>query len=443
MPGSSANAAATGPSTATPLGPEFLGASSPSPVRSESSPWWRFGFPAAIVVGVVALVVLSLIGRELLLTTTDGRRLTDVTDPSLPGWEAITEPTPTLLVAQIDADEGLVAVTVLVLTGEGVGSVVLVPASTAVKTEDDSLTTLALRYQSEGLDALQAAVGAILGTGMGDAVTVDAKAWADLVAPVAPLSVDNPDAVTGADGTTIVFPKGTISLKSTEVGSFLALARVGSDEVNRLTRHQAFWKAWLNNVAASANEQVVPGETETGLGRFVRTLAVARVDYQVLPVRRVEIPGSDVVVYAPETEQVANLIAVIVPFPVGAPPGSRARVRVLDGTGTLDHGLPAAPLVVQAGGQVDQIGNATSFDIVDTQIVYYDDARKVDAEAMREALGVGTVLQSVDQGDAVDLTIILGADYAANPKSVPPVSSAPITSTTTGTAVPGTRGPGG
>lgn len=412
-------------------------AQTPSSRTGTSSPWWRVGYPIAMVLLLLAIPALVLVGRNVILTSTEGKRLTDVTDPSLPGWEAITEPTPTMLVAQTGAEGQLVGVTVLVLTGEGVGAIVFVPPNTAVQVADEPVATLSSRFASGGMESLRPGVEAVLGTGMGATTTLDDKGWTDLTTPTAPLTVDNPSAAgTTADGG-VRFPKGTISLPANEVGPYLAAGRSDEDEFNRLARHQAFWKAWLNKVAASDNPNVVPGETETGLGRFVRTLAVDRVDYHVLPVRRAGIPGTDAVIYAPEAEQVATLVATIVPFPVGAPPGSRARVRILDGTGQLDHGLPAAPLVVQAGGQVDQIGNATSFTVADTQIVYYDDARKADADNLRAALGTGTVVQSVDQGDAVDITVILGADYLASPRAVPPVTATP-----SGTAAPA-PGPGG
>ena len=399
----------------------------PSPEHPPSrSAWWRIGYPVALALLVLAIPVLVLVGRNVLLTSTEGKRLTDVTDPAQPGWEAITEPTPTLLVAQTGPDGQLVGVTVLVLTGEGVGAVVFVPPTTLVQLTDEPLATLGRRYAEGGVDALQQGVDALLATAVGSTTVVDDRAWADLVAPTAPLSVDNPSAAGTTASGEVRFPRGTISLPAAEVGPFLAAGRADEDEYNRLARHQAFWKAWLNKVGASDDPQVVPGETETGLGRFVRTLAAARVDYHVLPIRRAGIPGTEAVVYAPEAEQVTALVATIVPFPVGAPPGARARVRILDGTGTLDHGLPVAPLVVQAGGQVDQIGNATSFDITETQIVYYEDARRADADRLREALGTGVVVQSVDQGDAVDVTVILGADYAAAPRAVAPVTTAPV-----------------
>jgi hypothetical protein len=127
--------------------------------------------------------------------------------------------------------------------------------------------------------------------------------------------------------------------------------------------------------------------------------------------------------YLPVDEQVTSLVARLVPFPIGAPPGARPRVRLLDGTGTLDHGLGAVAGVVAAGGQVDQIGNADAFGATTTRLEYHDDARLPEVERLQAALGVGEVVKVPSAQTAIDVTIVLGADFAAQP----PPSLAPVT----------------
>jgi hypothetical protein len=135
------------------------------------------------------------------------------------------------------------------------------------------------------------------------------------------------------------------------------------------------------------------------------------------------IPGSDLAVYIPIPDQVTSLVARLVPFPIGAPPGARPRVRLLDGVGTLDHGLGAVANVVAAGGQVDQIGNADPFGVPVTQLVYSDDARLPEVTALQAALGVGEIVKVPSGQTAIDVTITLGADYAAQP----PPTLVPVT----------------
>jgi len=155
----------------------------------------------------------------------------------------------------------------------------------------------------------------------------------------------------------------------------------------------------------------------------VRELAEDRVDMAPLPLTSALIPGSDLAVYLPVTEQVTSLVARLVPFPIGAPPGARPRVRLLDGTGALDHGLGAVANVVAAGGQVDQIGNAEEFGQAVTRFTYSDDARLPEVERLLAGIGVGEIVKVPSGQTAIDVTITLGADYGAQP----PPSLAPVT----------------
>lgn len=398
---------------------------------SAPSPFWRYGFPVLMVVLVALIPVLLIAGKNTLLQSTEGTVLTEITDPALPGWQAITEPTPTLLLVQTDAGGAAVGVTAMSLTGEGAGGLVFLPMSTVLTMPDGSYATLDDIAAQQGLTGLQAAVEGLLGAGMSETVVADPQTWTDLVAPVGPLTVENPDAIKAADGT-VRFPKGAIVLQPSEVAAYLEATNPGESEVNRLVRHKAFWTAWLTAVGTSDDPGVLPGETESGLGRFVRDLSGDRVEMFPLPVQPGAVPGSNKPFFVAVTDQVQALVARLIPFPIGAPPGSRPRVRLLDGTGALDHGLGAAPLIVEGGGQVDQIGNATAFGATETTLTYFDDARLPEVERLQQALGVGRIVKATDAASAVDVIIVLGDDYRnAPPRSIAPVTTAPAGSTTT------------
>ena len=141
----------------------------------------------------------------------------------------------------------------------------------------------------------------------------------------------------------------------------------------------------------------------------------------------------------PVDDQVRPLVAKLVPFPIGAPPGARPRVRLLDGVGSLDHGLKAAPLIVEGGGQIDQIGNADTFDVAKTQLIYGDDARRADAESLQRSLGVGEIVKGASAGTTTDVTVVLGKDFAALPPRSLTVTTSP-TGTATTTNVGATSG---
>ena len=328
--------------------------------------FWTYGFPALIVVFVVLLPVLFTAGKNAVLQSTDGRVLGTVTDPAAPGYQAITEPTDTLLLVQTDAAGVPNGLTVLSLTGEASGGMIFIPMTTVLELPGFGNIPLDAAYERAGLEGLQKAVEGVLGVGMADVAVVGPDGWADLVAPLGTVEVANPDdvKVIGPDGQkAVLFPKGTITLTPDQVAPYLETLSPGENGVNRLVRHQAFWDAWLRKVGISNDPNVVPGESTSGLGHFVRALAADQVDMAPLPVTSASIPGSDLAVYVPIPDQVTSLVARLVPFPIGAPPGARPRVRLLDGVGTLDHGLGAVANVVAAGGQVDQIGNADPFGV--------------------------------------------------------------------------------
>jgi hypothetical protein len=119
-------------------------------------------------------------------------------------------------------------------------------------------------------------------------------------------------------------------------------------------------------------------------------------------------------------------VASIIPFPEGAP-GARPRLRVLDGTGELDNGVSAAIVLAAAGAQIDVIGNARSFGQTTTQFVYYDDAYAVEAQKLRDALGVGEVVRSEQTNSATDMTVVLGEDYVAVAGADPSSAASPST----------------
>jgi hypothetical protein len=381
-----------------------------------------------VLILVLALLVpvLVKVGQRTVLQSTEGRVLNQVTDPAAAGFQVITEPTPTMLLVQTDAAGVANGLTVMSLTGDESGGMIFIPMTTVLELPGIGNIPLDAAAARAGLDGLQKAVEGVLGVGMAEVAVVDPQSWADLVAPLGTLDVQNPDdvKVAGPDGEkTILFPKGTVTLTPADVSVYLQTLSPGENDLNRLVRHQAFWEAWLRKVGTSDDPAVVPGESSSGLGRFVRELAADRVDMAPLPVKGASIPGSDLAVYLPVDEQVTSLVARVVPFPIGAPPGARPRVRLLDGTGTLEHGIGAVGTVVAAGGQVDQIGNADAFGAAVTTFEYSDDARLPEVERLRAAFGVGEIVKMSTELPAIDITIVLGADYAAQP----PPTLAPVT----------------
>jgi hypothetical protein len=89
--------------------------------------------------------------------------------------------------------------------------------------------------------------------------------------------------------------------------------------------------------------------------------------------------------------------------------------------------VSAAIVLAAAGAQVDVVGNARAFGTPTTQFVYYDPAMEADARRLRDALGVGEVVQSEQTNSATDLTVVLGDDYLAVVGSDPSTAVEPQT----------------
>jgi hypothetical protein len=399
-------------------------------VRRESG-WWRYGFPAVMTVLVLSIPTLVWLGSRVVLGSNEGRVVERVTDPAAPGFEAVVDATPVALVVGLDEAGALDGLTVLTLTSDGNGGVVQLPRDTVMGVPGIGNIPLSVVYRTSGLEVLREGVEGILNVGIPTVEVVGAEEWADLLAPVAPLEVQNPDPVVGTNVfgvPEVLHPAGRVILDREDVWPFLAARAPGANDLSLMVRREAFWRAWLAEVRADPDaEGVVPGEVDSGLGRFVRRLARDDVEFTTLPVRAQTYDDGTRVAFEPDIPAVEQLVARLIPFPAG-PEGKRARLAVLDGTGRLDNGLGAAVVLARAGGQVQKVGNAAAFDVPLTRIVYYDEAVRPFAERFREALGVGEVVRSDELNAAVDVTVTLGTDFEqARPDVVaPPLSVAPV-----------------
>lgn len=359
--------------------------------------------------------VLVFLGFREVANSRSGR-LVDVTlGPDEPGYEAIVARTPVLLLAHIDrgddedAERRLLSLTVLALsTGTGGGAVLFLPVATEVDS-GGSPTALAAVYERDGLAGLRDAAAHLVGTSFDEAIEVDAEFLAQVFAPVAPLEIANPDDVITEDGDR-TFPAGPIEL-SDDVGPYLAAKGEQESDLARLVRHEAVWSAWLSAVAASTDPGVVPGETNSGLGRFVRALAAGSQRFESLPVE----PSSDTnggEGFRADTTAVNDLLSELVPFPASPTPGARLRLRVLNGLAADDTRRDAAlRALVHAGAEIETIGNAQRLDHEETSITYYDPNHQAAADLFRAALGVGTVVLENVGAEIADVTVILGRDY--------------------------------
>jgi hypothetical protein len=359
-------------------------------------------FAGLLVFALVAGAALTYVGVQTVRDSTDGRTLA-TTDPSEPGFEGFLEPTPTLLVVH-ESGGSLVSLVLLGLGSQDTGgSVLLIPPSTRVESEDFS-GPLSVAYAfGGGIDATFHHVETLLGVGITEHVIIQDDRWATLTGTVAPLTIENPDQVEG-------FEAGSIQLGADEVSAWLSARGEGESDLGRMFRIERFWETWLAAVEAANDPAAVPGEIDSGIGRFVRGLSAGQRQVATLPVLEEADPAGQVT-YRLDPDPAGALVAQMIPFPRGHVEGARTRVRLLDGTGTPDHALGAAPLIVPAGAEIVIVGNAEAFETPrETQVRYHDASQEAAAERLRDAMGAGRVVDDPRQVDSFDVTIILGTD---------------------------------
>lgn len=362
---------------------------------------WMAVFSALVALAVLAGGALTYVGVQTVRTSRAGKSVATVTDPTAPGFEAFLEPTPTLLLVHTSGSTLLSAAVLALNSGDAGGSVLLVPPATRLGPEEGAFTLGAVAAFGGAGDAILPGVQQLLGLGITEVAVVDDARWAELLAPVAPLTIENPDTVG-------LFPAGPLSLAADQVGPYLAARGEGESDLARLFRQQLFFEAWAKAIAASEDPAAVPGEVESGIGRFARGLAAGPRQVTTLPV--VETPAGESTRLDVDADALQDVLPSLVPFPTAGRPGGRVRVRILDGTGDPQHVLSVAPLVVPARSEIVVVGNANRFDYETTEIRYHDPTRKAAAEAIRDALGAGRVIDDPRQTDAFDVTIVLGTD---------------------------------
>lgn len=362
---------------------------------------------AALVVLVTVGGVLAALGLAQVRGSTAGRYVDPSLQPDDPGYAAFVTPTPTLLVLQRTESRELTGVALLSLQpGDEGGSVIVIPTATQASYGDIPFT-LRGAYADAGAEGVASLVEGVLTLAVHETVEVDDQRWATLVDPVGRVSLQLDSPVGDWDA-------GTVSLAPDDVGPFLAVQGEEESELNRTARQELFWAAWLDEVSRGGDD-VVAGEVDSGIGRFVRGIARAP-EVASLPVA--EVPDVAEEEFAVDAGLAGEQLARSVPYPQSPAPGARPRVRLLNGTHQPELTATAAEMLVSAGAEITISGNASSFQETTTRIIYSDPDQESMAIWFQEFLGIGVVefdssgqdAAAVDDPEHIDMTVILGAD---------------------------------
>ncbi len=387
------------------------------PQPASPRPTWfrRVGFAVLLIALVASIPGLGYAGYRLVSQSTDGKQGDAGAAPADPGFEELVISTPTALLIQNDAKGVPVNLTFLSLAGDKGGSVIFLPLDTTIPKPAFGIDRLRTAFTMTGgnhtASAQQVAYQAasVLNVGIDDVFEVDDRGWSQLVAPVAPFGLFNSDPL-NLNGTAM--PAGEIQIAADLVGPYLTATRDGEDDLSRFPRQQELLRAWLAAVAGSSRTDAVLGETSTGLGRFIRTLAAGDVTYNTLPGKfTVDTAFGNQARYTPDNAAITDLIAEAVPAPDAAYPGSRTTVRLLNGVAAAPIPTKITRKVVAYKGTVTVVGNGPSFGRDKTTIVYANPVQRTYAQILMTALGgTGTIRLDRQAPDNVDVTVVLGRD---------------------------------
>lgn len=387
----------------------------PSSDESSGPPRPRRLWPLYAAMGLLIVAVPALVwtGYRIASNSTAGEVLSGRSNPSSPGYTALVDPTPTALIIQVSNSGHAQGLTVLSLSGPNQkgGAVVVSPVEVRLTKPRLGIESFSGIVDVNSTDTAGKVIGSELGLGFTQVVKVTDADLTRLVAPVAPLEIDNPEPVTRLDGS--VFDAGPIELAADEVPTYLTAEDEGHTLSGKLARQQLVWEAWIKAIA-DGGPRAVPGETDVGIGQFLVGLAAGTVQSTSFPVSAApDVDGRPAVRI--DHDPAMLLIANAVPFPIGSIPGDRATVVVLNGTGPGSPPASVLQRLVVGGAQITSMGNAKRFDHAGTVLTYTDARARPFALAMAERLGVGRVVHSNAADNGVDVSVVMGRDLLSNP----------------------------
>ena len=384
----------------------------PTRGRPERRPVWSWLLPL-MSLGLAAFIPLLVwYAVSAILDSTDGTVQEVVTDPNAPGYEATVNPSPSHMVLSLDPAGDLSMVTILSLGSNDVGGTVLHIAPETVLSGNPNFDRIIDAYRLEGVERTRRVVANLMDVNVDDLTVLDQAQWELLTSPAGAIPVDIDTSLTelGDDGPVVVYPAGNVIVTPSDVSAFLGWVNPGEHPIDRSARFEAFWQAWLARITASDDPNIIPGERDSGIGRFLRGIATANPLIEVplgTPVTlESDVPGTQIDILG-----LRQFVAEMIPFPLPASPGDRPTVKLLDGVGGLDLAGDYTPPIVRNRGRVITIGNVTpEFGVEQTSVVYHDRQWEAEALAIAEALGA-TEINFANVDDVVfDVTVIIGED---------------------------------
>ncbi len=379
---------------------------------------------ALLLVGVFGVVVLPLLLQAERPLTSPTAAASDA--PPEDPTPAPTVPRRTLLLVR-SGEPGGPATGLTLLSAAGDDSqavVVFVPTGLLVDIPGVGLDRLAQAHRYGGQELVARAVEQALGIDITHTAGIADPELGALLGATGPLTVDiGSEPLVGAGE--VAFEAGEQELDAARLAQYWTFSAPDEAPLDGFARQQEVLEALFRRVADDSSRVDrllgIGGpllDTDAGqedLRALVGGLADAQEDQRlalrllpVEPVGPIGAGGEGSYRLANDAgDEVAALLALGPPVDDGV-----TRVQVLDGVGEPGVSQAVEQSLSGDGFRVVLTDNAPG-EVPETEIVIYDDSEdaRARAEEVRDQLGVGTITTSSRPQTAIDVTVVVGADF--------------------------------
>ena len=419
------------------MAPEALGRSRRSIHRLRTRPWRTAGIALVMELIAGAIPVLGAFAGKTIIDSREGRLVARTGRAA----DVVLPPTPAQVIVGLDAEGQAETIALASLRPGGRGGFfILMPTLLRVEVPGIGPAPLASAFATGGTTLLRQTVETALDIRVEQVSVLDPASWPTVVTGPIEVSFDDPVAIPGVDGRLEeLFPPGPSSLTADDVPVVLGARTPAETEAARLVRYEELWTGILASIGnttpppptspPTTSSSADPVTVRPPLPIDQHLAALAGGDYEVLVLPVLALDGEPES-YRPDEGPMHLLVAEAMPGAV-SPPTNSARIRLVNTIGDPDAMLTAANLVLLLGANL-VIASDSGDAAPKTQVLYSTPGFKGAAEFMAESLGVGTAAQDATVIDGIDLTVVLGSDFAAE------VARHQASSTTTSTTSPST-----
>lgn len=348
--------------------------------RRAAARFWCAAAPVLVVVATAVALLAIYGGGHGQESAAHVAETTTTALPSLPATGS------GLLVIE---EEGVAAVAVLMHPRQYGGVVLAIPGGVLLRA-DDGYKTLADLFAAGGGTAVDGAVTEALAVPVGAVASVE---WSDLKRGMSDAGIgDTPAALPSIEDDASDLPTGMRSVARSALALFSAIESEWGGMVWVDLELQGDADGFIDAVAANASAMSVGGWEAAAMTGAVRS-------------------GEGFAYVEPDMTSAQALL-------VGAAAGAAVSLDIQNGSGALGVAEAAGALLEPLGYVVLPYSNAVGFpDVLHTEISFAADAA-AEAEAVRGALGVGTVARD-DALASGCIVVVLGKDFSPQPAAGP------------------------